>query len=53
MKTSGTLFWGVDYVVSVNGGGKILGNPSGGFVNYQQWKNFREMRWVRAIMKTR
>ena len=26
MKTSGTLFWGVDYVVSVNGGAKILGD---------------------------
>ena len=24
MKTSGTLFWGVDYVVSFNGGGTIL-----------------------------
>lgn len=24
MKTSGTLSWGVDYVVSFNGGGKIL-----------------------------
>lgn len=24
MKTSGTLFWGVDYVVSVNRGGKML-----------------------------